>query len=57
MSDFICDSDSYLRMVKREKDENTLIYNECAKKMNLIKEYMEQQKTNYDDAAYIVNEI
>ena len=57
MSDFICDSDNYLRMVKREKDENTLIYNECAKKMNLIKEYMEQQKTNYDDAAYIVNEI
>lgn len=42
MSDFISDTDSYLSVVTREKEENTLIYNECAKKLNLIKEYMEQ---------------
>lgn len=40
MSDFVSDTDSYLKDVIRRKEESILIYNENSKKLNLIKEYM-----------------
>ncbi len=40
MSDFLSDTDSYLKEVIRRKEESNQIYNEYSKKLNLIKEYM-----------------
>ena len=47
MKDFLTDTDNYLRSVIEDNAENTLIYNEKAKKLNFIKEYMAQEQVDY----------
>lgn len=57
MSDFETDTDSYLKQVVSERQENTLIYGQRTKKVNCVKEYMEQEKVDYDVAIHAVNAI
>ena len=57
MRDTTNDTDSYLANVLKENEDNTLIYNEREKKLNYIKEYMLQEKVDFDVASHIVNEI
>ena len=57
MNDTLTDTDTFLRGVVAESAENTLIYNEKARKLNYIKEYMAQEKADYEVAAHIVNHI
>jgi hypothetical protein len=46
-----------LRNVIAEKDANTMIYSQRAKKINCIREYMEQEKVDYDMAVHAVTII
>lgn len=51
------DTDAYLRNVIAQKDANTMIYSQRTKKINCIREYMEQEKVDYDMAVHAVTII
>ncbi len=48
LNDFASETKCYLAEVVQEKEDNTLIYNEKAKKLIYIKEYMAQEKVPYE---------
>lgn len=50
-------TEQYLKEVIKSGEENTLIYDERAKKLNYIKEYMESEEVGYEEAALVVNQI
>lgn len=57
MSKFETDTDAYLKKVIAEKEENTMIYSQRTKKVNCVREYMEQEKVDYDTAVHAVTII
>lgn len=57
MSEFETDTDSYLKKVVAEREENMVIYSQRTKKLNCVREYMEQEKVDYDMAIHAVTVI
>jgi hypothetical protein len=50
-------TEEYLFQIRKDQHLNDLIYEEKAKKLSFIKEYMQQEKVSYEEASYIVDQI